>query len=324
MAFSLDVKEELLQIEAQDPCCQHAEPLAALALTARITPQDISLNTAQAGYATRWAAQIAVLAGAEPAITRESGHYQVRLAEPSACQRLLAQLARHGLDPATRAFPTHVFAAACCRRAALRGLFLAGGSLGEPVRGYHLEIISRYPAAATGAARLLRAEGILPRQSRRSPFHVVYIKDGGQVADFLRATGAHVALLSFESLRVEKDMRNAVNRMVNCDTANSTRVAYAAARQLELLRTLRADPHAMASLPPDLAETAQLRLAYPGLSIRELGERLDPPIGKSGMSHRLRRLEQVARDWASRRPRPLAGRRIVRADEATRRRESNT
>ncbi len=304
MAFSHDVKEELLRADLTDPCCREAEPLAALALAARIDPHGISLHTAQAGYAARWAAQIAGLAGAELTLAREGGHHQARLADPAACQRLLARLAAYGFDPASRAFSASAFAADCCRRAALRGLFLAGGSLGEPVRGYHLEIVSRYPAAAAWSARLLRAEGITPRQSYRQPFHVVYMKDGGQVADFLRATGAHVALLEFESLRVEKDMRNAVNRVVNCDTANSTRVAHAAARQLELLRALGEEPRAMASLPPDLAEAARVRLTYPGLSIRELGERLDSPIGKSGMSHRLRRLEQIAREWAGGRPAP--------------------
>lgn len=295
MAFSHDVKDELIRLENRTACCNESEALAALALAARLTPQGILLNTTYPSFAARWAGQIAALSGAEPVMRREGGHHQVALEDSNACAHMGVLLERHGFNPLTHALSASSFASPCCRRAALRGMFLAGGSIGDPGKGYHLEIISRYEAPVRLAARLMRAEGIRPHLAARHPFHMAYLKDGGHLADFLRATGAHAALLSFETLRVEKDMRNAVNRVVNCDTANSTRVALASARQLDLLREMERTG-GMSVLPEDLREAARVRLAHPGLSIRELGERMSPPIGKSGMSHRLRRLEQIARD----------------------------
>ncbi len=302
MPFSHEVKAELIRQEPRKACCTEAEPLAALALAARIAADGVSMVTSHPGYADRLARQLERLSGAVPTVRRESGHIRIVVETPDACLRVLDALARIGFDPVTHRLAANAFSAACCRRAALRGMFLAGGSVGDPERGYHFEIVSRHGPAIQHALRLMHAEGIRPRVIFRPPLHVAYLKDGEQISDFLRATGAHGALLSFETMRVEKDMRNAVNRMVNCDTANSSRIANASARQLELLRTLDEGP-GLGILPTDLQETARARLAFPELSIRDLGERMDPPLGKSGMSHRLRRLERLAEDFlASREP----------------------
>lgn len=297
MAFSHDVKDELVRVENRKPCCAEAEVLAALVVAAHVTPDGILFNTSHPGYAERLAHQLERLSGTTPVVRRDSGHIRVAAEDPTGCLRILDVLSRYGFDPRSHATDPGVFSAVCCRRAALRGAFLAGGSVGEPDRGYHLEIVSRHEAAIRLVDRLMRMEGIRPRQGFRAPFHIAYLKDGGRISDFLRATGAHGALLDFENLRVEKDVRNTVNRVVNCDTANSTRVAAASARQLELLRALE-EAGTLGSLPQDLREAAQVRLMYPGLSIRDLGERLSPPLGKSGMSHRLRRLERMAEELA--------------------------
>ena len=119
------------------------------------------------------------------------------------------------------------------------------------------------------------------------------------MADFLLLAGAHQSLLAFESLRVEKEVRNSVNRVVNCDSANTQRLANAAARQLDLIGTL-SDHGLIDQLPADLRSTAEIRLIHPDLSLKELGEVMDPPLGKSGMNHRLKRLEQIALDWIGR------------------------
>ena len=295
MPFSHDVKDELIRQETRKACCMEAELLAALVLAARISLEGITMATSHPGYAQRLARQLEALSGGQAVIGRDSGHYRVTLASPDACGKLYDILGRHGYDPVTRSLSKDAFLTACCRRAALRGLFLAGGSAGDPERGYHFEIVSRHEAAILLAVRLMRAEGIRAKTMYRAPLHATYLKDGGQISDFLLATGAHGVLLSFESLRVEKDMRNTVNRMVNCDTANSSRVANAAARQLELLRALDEGP-GLSALPADLQDAARTRLEFPGLSLKELGERMTPPLGKSGMSHRLRRLERLAEE----------------------------
>ena len=296
MAFSHDVKDELVRQEPRKACCAESELVAALVLAGRIAADGVSMTTTHAAYADRLVRQMETLSGSPAVIRRESGHLRISVETPEGCLRLMDTLKRAGFDIAARRVSPTAFSAVCCRRAALRGIFLAGGSVGDSTRGYHLEIVSRYEPAIRMAIRLMRAENMRARVLLRPPLYAAYLKDGGQVADFLLVTGAHGALLSFESLRVEKDMRNAVNRMVNCDTANSSRVANAAARQLELLRVLERGP-GLGSLPTDLYETAQARLDSPGLSLRDLGEQMVPPLGKSGMNHRLRRLERIAEEY---------------------------
>lgn len=220
------------------------------------------------------------------------------MADDGARARLLAWMEDMGFDPDTRSLPAGIWSTDDCRRAALRGYFLAGGSVGDPTHGYHLEFTSHFDSPIGLLGRMLEDEEIQPHRTERSSLHVLYLKDGTQISDFLLVTGAHNGLLSFESLRVEKDMRNTVTRMVNCDTANSSRVAMASARQLELLRVLSGNP-GLGNLPVRLREAAEARLAHPEWSIMELGESMDPPLGKSGMSHRLRRLERLAEEQIS-------------------------
>ncbi len=167
-------------------------------------------------------------------------------------------LERHGFDPLTHALSASSFGSPCCRRAALRGMFLAGGSIGDPGKGYHLEIISRYEAPVQLAARLMRTEGIRPHLAARQPFYMVYLKDGSHLADFLRATGAHAALLSFETTRVEKICECSQPGSSIAITANSTRVANASARHWICPRDGQKRGFICSS--EDLREAARVRL----------------------------------------------------------------
>ncbi|HEX6971323.1 MAG TPA: DNA-binding protein WhiA [Limnochordia bacterium] len=177
----------------------------------------------------------------------------------------------------------------CCRRAYLGGAFLAGGSITEPGRGYHLEIdVARGKAAAT-VAGCADSLGIATRIARRHGRFVVYLKDAGQIADFLGAIGAHTALLELENVRVMRDVRNRVNRLVNCETANVDKTVRAALRQIERIQRL-IDARGLWSLPPTLAALAQARLSHPYASLKELGELMDPPVSKSTISYRMARL----------------------------------
>ena len=175
---------------------------------------------------------------------------------------------------------------------------MACGSISEPAAGYHLELSLRRSEAALVAVGLLADQGIRGGIVSRHGHDVVYIKEGQYIADFLLLTGAHLALLDFESLRVEKEMRNSVNRMVNCDSANTQRMADTAVRQIGLIRRL-SERGLLSRLPEDLKMTAQTRLENPELSIKELGELMQPPLGKSGMNHRLKRLERTSLDLIS-------------------------
>lgn len=181
------------------------------------------------------------------------------------------------------------------RRAALRGAFLASGIMSEPVKAYQIEIPVRNAKAADYLTLLLHAENIEPSILYRNEHPVIYFKEGRAIADYLALVGAHSSLLRFESVRVDKELRNSVNRVVNCDTANARRQADACARQSNLLTELL-NSDLSAQIPQELMEAARVRVDNPGTSIRDLGLLMSPPIGKSGMNHRLRKLEEIAKE----------------------------
>ena len=180
-------------------------------------------------------------------------------------------------------------------RAALRGAFLASGSMADPAKAYGIEIALRNKAAADYLTLLFHAENIAPSLIERNGRPVLYIKEGQAIADFLALIGAHSALLKFESIRVDKELRNSVNRIVNCDTANARRQADTSALQSEIMADLLASDEST-KIPQELLEAARVRVENPGLSIRDLGLLMNPPIGKSGMNHRLQKLMELARD----------------------------
>ena len=181
------------------------------------------------------------------------------------------------------------------RRAALRGAFLASGIMSEPLKAYQIEIPVRNARAADYLTLLLHAENIEPSILLRNGHPVIYFKEGQAIGDFLALIGAHSSLLRFESVRVDKELRNSVNRVVNCDTANARRQADACVRQSSLMQELL-DSDESVQIPQELMEAARVRVDNPGMSIRDLGLLMSPPIGKSGMNHRLRKLEEIAKD----------------------------
>ena len=181
----------------------------------------------------------------------------------------------------------------CCRRAFLRGAFLCAGSISDPEKGYHLEFVCTRESKARQLRQIIQGYGIEARIVPRKKYHVVYIKEGAGIVDLLNVMEAHVALMNLENLRIVKEMRNPINRRVNCETANITKTVNAASRQIEDILFLR-DHYGIQKLPPALRQMAEVRLEYPDAPLKELGERLEPPVGKSGVNHRLRKLGELA------------------------------
>jgi len=181
------------------------------------------------------------------------------------------------------------------RRAALRGAFLSVGTASEPARAYQVEMHVKSPAFARALMLYLHAENIQPNLLARNGRAVLYFKEGSQIADFLAMIGAHRSLLYFENIRANKEIRNQVNRVVNCDTANAKRLADAGVRRGELIKALLRSS-AAGRIPEELKAAADVLIDNPGLSLQDLGEMMDPPIGKSGMYHRMQKLERIARD----------------------------
>lgn len=180
----------------------------------------------------------------------------------------------------------------CCRRVFLRGVFLGAGSIADPWRGYHWETSVADRRTARRVRDLLLAEGISAGLVRRRHEHVVYLKDAESIASWLTLSGAHQALLSLENTRVYKDMKNRLNRLVNCETANLSRTIDAGVQQQEDIKLLVATL-GLESLTPGLRDVARLRLEHPDATLEELGRLLSPPLGKSGVNHRLREIRRL-------------------------------
>lgn len=181
----------------------------------------------------------------------------------------------------------------CCKRAFLRGLFLASGSVANPNSGYHLELSAGSYNRAVKIQDMIGVFGLEAKIAERKKNHIVYMKEGAGIVDFLNIIGAHVALMEFENIRIIREVRNSINRQVNCEAANIKKTVSAASRQVEDIHYIY-DTTGFGHLSEKLAEIARLRLENPEVSLKELGEMLNPPVGKSGVNHRLRKLSEIA------------------------------
>lgn len=179
------------------------------------------------------------------------------------------------------------------KRAYIRGAFIGAGSISNPEKTYHLEFVTHDLEYAESLCTLINSYGLSSKVIQRKSSFIVYIKEGEQIVDLLNIIGAHTSLLELENIRIMKEMRNNVNRLVNCETANLSKTVNAAVRQVESIKLIQREI-GLARLPKNLREIAELRLNYPDESLKELGEMLDPPVGKSGVNHRLRRIEKIA------------------------------
>ncbi len=186
----------------------------------------------------------------------------------------------------------------CCQRAFLRGAFLSVGSMSAPEKGYHLEFACSSDAKAKQLQKLIKGFDIESKIVLRKKYYVVYLKEGAGIVDLLNVCEAPVSLMNLENLRILKEMRNSVNRRVNCETANIAKTVNAAARQLEDIEYLR-DHYGFQNLPETLREMAEVRLENPDAPLKELGEYFNPAIGKSGVNHRLRKLSELAEKMRS-------------------------
>ncbi len=183
----------------------------------------------------------------------------------------------------------------CCKKAYLKGVFIAGGYIGSPEKKYQMEMSLVSDNEAEKILSIISSEHFNGKYSHRRERYIVYIKDGDTISGILGVMGAANSMMEFENIRIFKDIRNVVNREVNCDTANLAKTASAAAKVIDDIKFIR-DTAGLDILNDTLRETAVFRLDYPTLSIKELGELFSPAVGKSGMNHRLRKLSQIAEE----------------------------
>lgn len=182
---------------------------------------------------------------------------------------------------------------ACCKRAFIRGAFLVSGSMSNPKKAYHLEIVLSSQEKADQLKNIIQTFSIEAKTIQRKKNTVVYIKEGSQIVDLLNVMEAHVSLMNLENVRILKEMRNSINRQVNCEAANISKTVTASSKQIADILFIR-DTVGFGELAENLADMARLRIEHPEASLKELGAMLLPPIGKSGVNHRLRKLSIFA------------------------------
>ncbi len=183
----------------------------------------------------------------------------------------------------------------CCKRSFIRGVFLAGGSISDPNKGYHFEIVCDSSPQADLIKRAMNTFDVGAKTVRRNGKYVVYLKEGAQIVEILRVMEAAHSVMELENIRVVKEVRGTINRKVNCETANISKTVNAAVRQIEDIHLIE-EKLGIENLPSQLQEIAQLRLTYPDTPLADLGQLLDPPIGKSGVNHRFKKLAAIAKE----------------------------
>lgn len=296
MSFSTDVKNELAAIMPNARHCRLAE-LAAFVCFGGV-------STADGGFAIRSESRLVTDRFCDlyrrlfpndllPDTTEGKGPtgktvYSVAFSKDQAAKLLAAVKAGgDGLaDPIICQQP-------CCKRAYLRGAFITSGSMTDPEKDYHLEFVTSDDDRASELIRVITAFGIEAKPMHRKKYSVVYLKDGEGIVDILNVTEAHVGLMNFENVRILKEMRNSVNRRVNCEAANIDKTVKAAGRQIDDINYI-GNTIGLDGLNEELKETAQLRLQNPEASLTELGRLHKKPVGRSGVNHRLKKLSEMA------------------------------
>lgn len=303
MSFSAMTKEELARITVPKVCCNLAELAALVRMdgTLQISNQVYALNVAtESAPVARKIYRLAktILELPVDIVVRrklrlkKNNSYLVRIYPKGQAdlQKLGILDAKGDIQPG---ISEDLIKRRCDQKAYLRGAFLAGGSINNPEGTYHLEIITNDEHQAEGLCKLINRFRLGAKVSIRKNWHVVYLKESEHIVEFLGFIGAHHALLEFENARVLKDMRNQVNRLVNCETANLNKTVDASVRQVENIKRI-SSTIGLQGLPDPLREIAELRLEFPDASLKELGEMLHPKVGKSGVNHRMRKLDELA------------------------------
>ncbi|NLB89299.1 MAG: DNA-binding protein WhiA [Syntrophomonadaceae bacterium] len=305
MSFSADVRNELARIQPEKVCCSKAELSALLLNKSSISMSNsnyiMAVETDNPAIARKIYKFLKDLYDFKSTVkivdkskNRKSRSYIVNTFLSSADLKLLNEIVEIENNIIKPQY-NDISAANCCKRAYLRGLFLSRGFINRPEGNYHLELIFSHPRLAREVQKTLIAFGVEAKLIKRKKSHFMYVKESEQIADFLRIVEANNALLEFENIRILKSMRNNVNRQVNCETANLAKTINAAVRQMELIEKL-VSHNIIDSLPYQLKELAILRLDHPDATLKELGEMLDPPLTKSGVAYRMRRLEKFAEE----------------------------
>ena len=301
MSFSGEVKEELAGQISSSRHCQIAELAAMVCYSGRLEQANTgnACLTIQAENEKVIRKGFTLLQKSFNICTGVTGKgpYFLKIEEKDQVSRLLqsVKLSEYSSQKDGRMDTVNplLIKNACCRRAYLRGAFLTTGSMSDPEKSYHLEFVCLTRRQALQLQEIIRDFDIEARIVTRKNHDIVYMKEGAGIVDLLNVTGAHISLMNLENLRIVKEMRNSINRRVNCETANITKTVNASTKQIQDIMLIQ-KTLGLKGLQDSLREVAEVRLEYPEATLKELGEYLNPPVGKSGVNHRLRKLSEIA------------------------------
>ena len=307
MSFSGMVKEELSRQIGTARHCRIAELAALIGFCGRLEhfPQGekLKLQTENETVARKCFTLLQKTFNIEKEISvRENSHlkrvkvYVLEISDPEEIREILQAtklIADSKFCDTLILQDMLVVQQSCCKRAYIRGAFLASGSISDPEKGYHFEIVYPDERKAQQLQTIIRSFSVDAKIVQRKKSYVVYVKEGAQIVDMLAVMEANVALMDLENIRILKEMRNSVNRKVNCETANINKTVNAAVKQMEDIKLIQ-QVMGFEQLSDGLAQIAELRMQYPEATLKELGMMLSPQVGKSGVNHRLRKLSALA------------------------------
>ncbi len=304
MTFTEAVKSELVRVIDEETCCRRAELIAIIRQHATLQLSrggslGLNISTQSPGVARLILRLVKEHQPEARVFIRRRSAFRKNRMYLIFCPQAVEVLTAVGLWDCARGriylAPPSELTAECCLRAYLRGAFIISGTITDPNRvSYHLEMVTESEAQAEYLCAVMARCHLTPRTVRRKELLVVYLKEGEQIVDFLNLAGAHAALLRVEEARVRKSMRNQVNRLVNAETANLNKTMQTSWRQTDAIRHID-KTIGIASLPRPLQEAAAIRARYPDASLGELSLYFSPPLSKSAVNHRLRKLEAVAK-----------------------------
>lgn len=310
MSFSAETKNELSRIFSENNCCNITELSAIVRLAGSIQivgykKLNLKITTELNSTARKVFKLLKSTFGINTEISvnknqmlKRNNSYVLMITSEMGAEKLLRDLGildQDGSFFTMNKVPTCLIKHEECVRAFIRGALLGGGSISDPEKNYHLEFVTNNEDFAESLKDLINSLGFNSKIVSRKNNHVVYLKESDQISDLLNIIGAHQALLSLESTKIVKEMRNNVNRIVNCETANLSKTVNAAVRQIENIRYIQ-EKVGFDHLPNNLREIALLRVENEDLTLKELGEMAVPELSKSAVNHRLRKIEQIAED----------------------------
>ena len=296
MSFSSDAKAELCRAKVEKKCCAVAECYGVLLYCNTFTPREIRIITASDAFAARLPRLFrrAFSVGFDVLPDEDAhGKRSFLIREKEKIEKIFAAFGAETDATLSHHVNFGVIEEECDRVSFLRGAFLAGGSVTDPEKRYHLELATPHHAVSRESYSVLLELGFTARETQRGGNHLLYFKQADVIADFFTALGAPSTAMGVMTAKVEKEMRNTITRQINCDSANADKVVSAAQEQLDAIRRI-AKEVGLDALSEPLRDAALLRITNPAASLSDLAQLSYPKVTKSCLSHRLRKLTEMA------------------------------